>query len=248
MSSRRSQRSTRAAEPVADVILVRPTRSRRTVSENSATATVSRGPATNRSPQSMRLTVKASSSKLREATRSASGKVSVGRDAFVGGEILEGKRERKVRKSYVLESESEPEASEEVEEEDEEMDDVGDEDAEGEEDDEEMEDDGLGDEDADGDIDMDEPPPPPVIRISKAQSGKQTIVAKPAKSAKADSKTVEQTMLRKKKQCRQVTRKMQKVKKKRSRLRKTLKRMTSLIAMMKHQAAVAGHQLLISTS
>jgi Ino eighty subunit 2 len=192
MSSRRSQRSTRAAEPVADVILVRPTRSRRTVSENSATATVSRGPATNRSPQSMRLTVKASSSKLREATRSASGKVSVGRDAFVGGEILEGKRERKVRKSYVLESESEPEASEEVEEEDEEMDDVGDEDAEGEEDDEEMEDDGLGDEDADGDIDMDEPPPPPVIRISKAQSGKQTIVAKPAKSAKADSKTVEQ--------------------------------------------------------
>jgi Ino eighty subunit 2 len=156
-------------------------------------ATVSRGPPTtsSRSPQSMRLTVKTSSSKLREATRSSSSGNSVAvntRDPFVGGEIIEGKRARNVRKSYVLESDSD-------EEEDEEMDDVGDDDAEGEEvedEDEEMdaEDDGLGDEDADGDIDMEVPPPPPVIKISKAQSGRQTITAKPP--ARGDRMTVEQ--------------------------------------------------------
>jgi Ino eighty subunit 2 len=196
MSSRRSQRSAaiKATEAiaVADAGEPRMSRSRRTASENVSTATVSRGPATpsSRSPQSMRLTVKTSSTKLREATRAATGhSISVNsRDQFVGGAILEGKRARNVRKSYVLESDSE-------EEDDAEMEDVGDEDAEGEsvdEDDEDMdaEDDGLGDEDADGDIDMDVPPPPPIIKISKAQSGKQIITAKPP--TKVDNKTVEQ--------------------------------------------------------
>jgi len=125
----------------------------------------------------MRLTVKTSSNKLREATRSNSSGNSGStnsRDPFIGGQILEGKRARNVRKSYVVESE-------ESEEEDEEMEDLGDDDAEGDEEDEDMdaEDDGLGDEDADGDIDMDIPPPPPVIKISRAQNGKQTITAKP---------------------------------------------------------------------
>lgn len=137
----------------------------------------------------MRLTVKTSSSKLREATRSSSSSgnsiVVNSRDPFLGGEILEGKRPRNVKKSYVIESE-------ESEEEDEGMEDLGDEDAEGEDDDEDMdaEDDGLGDEDADGDIDMDVPPPPPVIKISKARGGKQTITAKPA--PKHNVATVEQ--------------------------------------------------------
>lgn len=165
------------------------TRPRRTVSENISTATVSRGPPTaqSTSPQSMRLTVKTSSNKLREATRvSKGGSVVINRrEQLDGGEIIHGKRARNVRKSYVLESDSD---------EDEEMADVVDEDAEGEEeeDDEEMEEDeeGLGDEDADGDVDMDIPPPPPVIKISRAQSGKQTIVAKPA--GKPDTVTVEQ--------------------------------------------------------
>ena len=142
----------------------------------------------------MRLTVKTSSSKLREATRSSSSGNSVtvgGRDGFVGGEIIEGKRARNVRKSYVLESDSD----EEEEEEDEEMEDVVDDDAEGEsadEEDEDMdaEDDGLGDEDADGDVDMDVPPPPPVIKISKAQSGRQAITVKPP--TRGDRMTVEQ--------------------------------------------------------
>lgn len=195
MSSRRSQRSAavRAAEAITDAASDRVSRPRRTASENVSMATVSRGPASaqSRSPQSMRLTVKTSSSKLREATRSSSSTVAVSsRDAFVGGEIIEGKRARNVRKSYVLESDSD-------EDEDEEMEDVGDEedeDAEGEsvaEEDEDMdaEDDGLGDEDAEGDIDMDVPPPPPVIKISKAQ-GRHTIAVKPP--TKNVSQTVEQ--------------------------------------------------------
>lgn len=139
----------------------------------------------------MRLTVKTSSSKLREATRSSSSGNSApvnSRDGFVGGEIIEGKRARNVRKSYVLESDSD-------EEEDDEMEDVVDDDAEGEsveEEDEDMdaEDDGLGDEDADGDVDMEVPPPPPVIKISKAHSGRQTIAVKPP--TRADRMTVEQ--------------------------------------------------------
>jgi Ino eighty subunit 2 len=192
MSSRRSQRSAavKAAEAITDAASDRVSRPRRTASENISMATVSRGPASaqSRSPQSMRLTVKTSSSKLREATRSSSSVVVSNRDGFVGGEIIEGKRARNVRKSYVLESDSD---------EDEEMEDVGDEedeDAEGEsvvEEDEDMdaEDDGLGDEDAEGDIDMDVPPPPPVIKISKAQ-GRQTIAVKPP--AKSVTHTVEQ--------------------------------------------------------
>lgn len=199
MSSRRSQRSAaaKATEAIADAGEYRMSRPRRTASENISMATVSRGHASpsSRSQQSMRLTVKTSSSKLREATRvsSAGQSISVNRrDQFVGGEILEGKRARNVRKSYVLESDSEED------DEDAEMEDVGDEDAEGEsvedeeeeEEDMDAEDDGLGDEDAEGDIDMDAPPPPPVIKISKAASGKQTITAK--LPSKVDSKTVEQ--------------------------------------------------------
>jgi Ino eighty subunit 2 len=134
--------------------------------------------------------VKLSSSKLREAVRSSPLAQTVTlatKEGLSGAEILEGKRSRNVKKSYVLESDSE---------EDEEMEDVADEDAEGEdeevEEDEDMdaEDDGLGDEDAEGDVDMDIPPPPPVIKISKASNGKQTIVAKPP--PKTDTKTVGQ--------------------------------------------------------
>ncbi|KAF4624942.1 hypothetical protein G7Y89_g13227 [Cudoniella acicularis] len=169
-----------------------PSRSSRKAAENISSATVSRGATTGspRGSQSLSLTVKTSSSKLREAIRSSplAQSVSVGgRDRFAGGEIIEGKRSRNVRKSYVLESDSEDD-------EDEEMEDVADDDAEGEtveedDDDIDAEDDGLGDEDAEGDVDMDLPPPPPAIKISKAQSGRQTITAK---APKGDKKTVEQ--------------------------------------------------------
>jgi len=195
MSSRRSQRSaaTKAKEAIhqiADMVGDSIPRSRRvTGSEKISTATVSRGPpsASSKSPTSLRLTVKTSSTKLQKATSSAtstpSKTISVNsREKLDGGDIIEGKRARNTRKSYVLESESE---------EDEAMDDVvDDDDAEGEsiEEDEDM--DAEGEEDADGDIDMDIPPPPPVITISKAKSGRSTIVAKPP--AKAVTKTVEQ--------------------------------------------------------
>jgi Ino eighty subunit 2 len=194
MSARRSQRSAavKAKEAITDEASDRPSRSRRTTLENSPMATVSRGPPvpSSRSPQSMRLTVKTSSSKLREATRAstAGGAITVNsRDPFIGGEILEGKRQRNVRKSYVMESDS---GAEDDEDEDEEMEDVGDEDADG---DEVDEDDEMGDEDADGDIDMDIPPPPPVIKVSKAQAGKQTINVRAP--TKVDTKTVEQKEL-----------------------------------------------------
>ncbi|KAL2073104.1 hypothetical protein VTL71DRAFT_10428 [Oculimacula yallundae] len=164
-------------------------RARRTTLDHAATATVSRGPpsGSSSSPATMRLTVKTSSSKLREATRSSLGgnsenKASAAanaRDPFIGGQIVEGKRARNVRKSYVLESDSDEE------DEDEEMEEAGDEDAEvEEEEDEDMdaEDDGLGDEDADGDVEMvsDIPPPPPVIKVSKASGkAKDVITVKP---------------------------------------------------------------------
>jgi Ino eighty subunit 2 len=158
-------------------------------------ALVSRDPPSSPSnQQSLRLTVKLSSSKLREATggsnsrpsRTASTIAVKARDGFIGGEIVEGKRARNVKKSYVLESDSD--------EEDEEMEDVGDDDAEGESVDEEddLDEDAEGeDEDADGDVDMDIPPPPPVIKISKAsKDAKPVISVKPA--GKSDGKTVEQ--------------------------------------------------------
>lgn len=120
----------------------------------------------------MRLTVKAPSSKLREATR-ASSTGSGGR--FAGGEIIEGKRPRNVKKSYVVESDSEEE------DEDEEMEDVVDDDEEEDEEDDEDLDGEDEDADADGDADIDmDAPPPPTIKVSKARPGKQTIVARQA--------------------------------------------------------------------
>ncbi|CAG8957839.1 hypothetical protein HYFRA_00000179 [Hymenoscyphus fraxineus] len=185
MSGRRSQRSAavKAKEAITDNAIFdrASSRSGRRVFENVSGATVSRGS----------LTVKLSSSKLREATRSSplAPPASIAKkEGLSGGEIIQDKRTRNVRKSYVLESDSDEE-----EDEDEEMEDLGDEDAEGEDEeieDEDMDEDGLGSEDAEGDIDMDAPPPPPVIKISRAQNGKQTIVAKPG--PKLDNKTVEE--------------------------------------------------------
>lgn len=182
MSTRRSQRS--AAAKARDVIIVseqlspRSSRSRRTNPEPPSSATVSRGPALpqSKSPESMRLTVKTSSSKLREATRSSpitGPSVMVNsRDQFVGGEILEGKRNRNVKKSYVLETESDDE--------DEEM-----EDAEGEDDpDAEGEDDDL---DADGDIDMDVQPTSSTIQVSNVSAGNSKITVKEPPKAPAGS-------------------------------------------------------------
>lgn len=169
MFTRRSQRS--AAAKTRDVIIVaeqtspRLSRSRRTNPEPASTATVSRGPVLpqSRSPESMRLTVKTSSSKLREATRSSPvtgpSVIVNSRDQFVGGEILEGKRNRQVRKSYVLETESEEDEEMEGAEEDD------DPDAEGE--DEDL--------DADGDVDMAVQSIQSTVQASKTTAGKPKI-------------------------------------------------------------------------
>ncbi|KAI8624568.1 hypothetical protein F5Y19DRAFT_490802 [Xylariaceae sp. FL1651] len=164
----------------------------------SAAASVSRGPPSSPSDsnQHVHLTVKLPASKLRQATSSRSAQPSrlVARDSFSGGEIIEGKRNRSQKKSYVVETsdddddEDEEDAPGEIEEDD-------DEDAEGEEDDmmdddeeeedaegeivvddtmdidAEGEDDDEGEEDAEGeddDMEMDSiPPPAPVIKVSK---------------------------------------------------------------------------------
>lgn len=168
-------------------------RPRRSGGSQQSLATISRDPPSSPATQEgLHLTVKLPASKLRQATggpRSAQMVSLNGRDQFVGGEILDGKRARSVKKSYVVESESE---------EDEEMEDVVDdeEDAEGDsigEDEEDADADADGDADADadadGDVEMDIPPPPPQIKISHT-SGYPKISVKP--SGKSDGKTVEQ--------------------------------------------------------
>ncbi|KAF4968856.1 hypothetical protein FZEAL_10336 [Fusarium zealandicum] len=101
------------------------------------------------------LTVKVPSNKLRQATRGGRG--------FAGGEIVEGKRNRGAKKSYVVDSSPDEDEEEEEEAEIEVEEDYDDEDAEGE---EEMDVDAEGEEDAEGDIDMDLAPPPRTIKIS----------------------------------------------------------------------------------
>ncbi|KAI0484546.1 PAPA-1-like conserved region-domain-containing protein [Xylariaceae sp. FL0804] len=167
----------------------------------SAVAAVSRGPPSEpeHSNHHIHFTVKLPASKLRQATtsdRPGPASRQAARENFEGGEIVQGKRIRNQKKSYVLDSsdeeddegeevdeEAEPEADEEDDDEDDEdaegeeddMIEVGDEDAEGEivvddtmDLDAEGEDDD-GEEDAEGDDDDVEmgQPPPPVIKVSK---------------------------------------------------------------------------------
>ncbi|KAM0515065.1 hypothetical protein ACHAPE_006388 [Trichoderma viride] len=100
------------------------------------------------------VTVKLPTSTPRQSTRGGNRR---GVDAFEGGEIVHGKRNRGAKKSYVIDSspddeEEEEEEEVEVEEEDDDEDDEDDEDARVD-DDDEMEE--LGDEDAEGEDEMD---------------------------------------------------------------------------------------------
>ncbi|KAI9737298.1 MAG: hypothetical protein M1818_005831 [Claussenomyces sp. TS43310] len=190
MSLRRDRRTValRSHGMIAD-LSSRMSRPRRSINgPDPAVATVSRDPPSSPSnPQSLRLTVKLGTSKLREAT---GGAVSPGdraaasshrRDAFLGGEILEGKRSRNIKKSYVLESDSD--------EDDEDMEDVmDDEEVEGDSLEEDDIDEDDGDEDAEGDVEMDLEPPPPTIKVSRG--AKPVIKVKP--TGRSDGKTVEQ--------------------------------------------------------
>ncbi|KAI1126549.1 PAPA-1-like conserved region-domain-containing protein [Nemania abortiva] len=160
----------------------------------SAAALVSRGPPSSPSESNhhVHFTVKLPASKLRQATSSHSTQSArqAARESFSGGEIIEGKRNRSQKKSYVVETsddddeeEDDDDEDEDAEGEDDDMMDDDEEDAEGEiivEDtmdiDAEGDDDDEGEEDAEGeDDDMDMsviPPPAPVIKVSKPSTKK----------------------------------------------------------------------------
>ncbi|ETS79457.1 hypothetical protein PFICI_09310 [Pestalotiopsis fici W106-1] len=172
--------------------------SRRSEGKIAATTTRRGQPSPLGSNQHMHVTVKLPASKLRHATSSRNGH-SGGRESFEGGEILEGKRNRSQKKSYVVESsedDAEGEDDDDAEAEDDTMD-LGDDDAEGEIVDDSMdldvdaegeEDDDLSDEDAEGeedDMTMDVTPAAPAIKVSKpsasrAAASKARAAAKPA--------------------------------------------------------------------
>ncbi|KAI1076529.1 PAPA-1-like conserved region-domain-containing protein [Whalleya microplaca] len=174
----------------------------------SAAASISRGPPSSPSDsnQHIHVTVKLPTSKLRQATSSRQ----AARENFVGGEIIEGKRNRSQRKSYVVdvsedddddEGEAEPEVEveeedddEDAEGEDEDMADLGEEDAEGEIIvDDTMDIDGEGEEDDEEDAEGEDddmvvdpiPPPAPVIKVSKPKS----TPSKSKASSKSNAKT-----------------------------------------------------------
>ncbi|KAI1495288.1 PAPA-1-like conserved region-domain-containing protein [Biscogniauxia mediterranea] len=170
------------------------------------------------------LTVKLPASKLRQATSSRSGQSSrpVSRENFVGGAIIEGKRNRSQKKSYVVDTseddddeeedvtaqideEEEEDDDDDAEGEDDDMGDINDDDAEGEIvvddtmdlDAEGDEDDDVGEDDAEGeddDMDMDSiPPPAPVIKVSKPSSKSTTSKSKAsAKSVTASKAAIPQ--------------------------------------------------------
>ncbi|KAK6086747.1 hypothetical protein SCUP234_02267 [Seiridium cupressi] len=167
-----------------------------------AVATITRGPPSSppESNQHIHVTVKLPASKLRQATSSrtgqSGGRASLSsRENFEGGEIIEGKRNRNQKKSYVVESsdddddddseggggdvamadissDSEDDAEGEIVVDDSMDLDV---DAEGEDDDD------LGDEDAEGeedDITLDVTPVAPTIKVSKPATSKSTATSK----------------------------------------------------------------------
>ncbi|KAI0202536.1 PAPA-1-like conserved region-domain-containing protein [Astrocystis sublimbata] len=168
-------------------------RSSRRTEGKSAAASLSRGHPSlpSDSDDHVHLTVKLPASKLRQATSS-----NTVRENFSGGEIVEGKRSRAQKKSYVVEtSEDEEEEDEDAEGDDDDMMDDDEEDAEGEiVVDDTMDIDAEGDdddEDAEGeDDDMDMsviPPPAPVVKVSKPPvkkkgTAKAKTTAKPAAS------------------------------------------------------------------
>ncbi|KAI3341653.1 PAPA-1-like conserved region-domain-containing protein [Ustulina deusta] len=175
----------------------------------SAAASVSRGPPSSPSDSNhhVHFTVKLPASKLRQATSSqpAQSARQAARDSFSGGEIIQGKRNRYQKKSYVVETseDDDEEDDDDAEGEDDDMVDDDEEDAEGEivvddtmDIDAEGDDDEDGEEDAEGeDDDMDMsviPPPAPVIKVSKPPANKRgsnskSRVAKPAASKAATS-------------------------------------------------------------
>lgn len=161
----------------------------------------------------MHLAAKLPASKLRQTTSTRTGQSSrqvslSSRENFEGGEILEGKRPRRQKKSYVVDTSDDDEDDDDAEAEvdldadgdDDDMADLGDDDAEGEIivddtmdiDAEGEEDDGLVDEDAEGeedDMDLDATPVAPTIKVSRPAPAKSAMSSK-SKTLKSSGKPV----------------------------------------------------------
>lgn len=168
-------------------------RPRRGASGNQSQAvTVARSES--RSPEdakkSIHLTVKMPSSKLREATSGKQKNVSVNsRDSFVGGEIINGPRGSRAKRSIVVESESEDEEEDdEVVPSDQEMDEDEEDDEEEDEEEEAEADSADADADADGDVEMDAGAPlhPRMLKMT-GPSQKPSVVVTPAQDGKMKS-------------------------------------------------------------
>lgn len=167
--------------------------SRRPEGKSAAAATavtVTRGPPSSPSDSNLHLhiTVKLPASKLRQTTTSRPGSSKdkdsvIVREGFVGGEIIEGKRNRGQHRNYALDTSDEDEDTADVDAEGDDDDMAeGDDDAEGEIivddtmdlDAEGEDDDALGDDDAEGEDDMDVDVPraaAPTIKVSKPTRG-----------------------------------------------------------------------------
>ncbi|ORY64228.1 PAPA-1-like conserved region-domain-containing protein [Pseudomassariella vexata] len=147
-----------------------------------AVATVTRGPPSlpSDSNQHIHVTVKLPASKLCQAISNRQSVAS--REGFVPGEIVEGKRNRNQKKSYVVDSsddedeDAQGEEDEDAEGDDDDVVEMGEDDVEGEivvddtmDIDADGDEDDLVDEDAEGEDDdmVDLPPPQPTIKVSK---------------------------------------------------------------------------------
>ncbi|KAH8677531.1 PAPA-1-like conserved region-domain-containing protein [Xylariales sp. PMI_506] len=194
------------------------TSSRRSEGKSATTIITRQAPSSpSDSNEHIHITVKLPASKLRQATSSrtgSSGRQSLtSRENFVGGEIIEGKRNRGQKKSYVVDSsddeeddDAEAEDDEDAEgDEDDDMADLGDDDAEGEivvddsmdmdVDAEGEEDEEIVDEDADGeedDIAADSTPVAPTIKVSKPGALRSTSNSKTKTPTKASGKSAAQ--------------------------------------------------------
>lgn len=132
------------------------------------------------------VTVKVPSSKLRQAARGGGTKSRGVSEAFEGGQVVSGKRDRGGKKKYVVDSSDDDDEEEEepqLDDDDEEDEDM-DEDAEGEDDmdvDAEGEDaDAEGEEDAEGDVDMDLEPAPATSTVKISRNGNSKSTARAA--------------------------------------------------------------------
>ncbi|KAI9804740.1 MAG: hypothetical protein M1825_001108 [Sarcosagium campestre] len=188
--SRRSLRSSgqNLMESTSPTMSAASSRPRRTASSQKSSVTVARPPAIDPEDpkKSIHLTVKIPSSKLREATSGAS---RLSREGLELGEIVSGPRGTRAKRAIVEDSESDAQDDEDVNLDNGEEDEI---EHDEELDDEEPEDDEVSpdSDDADGDLEMEDAPPPPIMKSTAAQPGSKPSV-KVTPAGKPPSQSVE---------------------------------------------------------